>query len=636
MGPTRRTSVALLAAVLVLGAAAPAGARPSGGGAARRAKLPPPIDPQSWEVPEDMAWSDYRPIPGTDWKNPEYEAPKTLRAALILGDFQDQKFRVAETSVDPTGQRGLGVDDPAAYWVDLLFKSTDPRNAQRGHTVGEYWLENSYGLIDVDAEGFGPYTLEGNMYDYGIGDFGGDDDCPDDDCSGSFDQELVAASLADVTTSIQERGQFDFRFLLHAGYDESTVWLNYGQMLFADQEDVTEAYGPPGFPDHRNWAATRYVDWTSFWAAQQIWSHALPGALATEGESDGGSVYAHELSHVLGVLDNYNNPYAEEPDRAYSGPWDMMSRGTFNGPGGPWERWTIPPTGGATMGSHHMIRNKIRLGFLPPSEVLTVNREALAAGPVRARILQRESPPPTTDPLLHTGIRVVLGEDRSSCDASEPKCDEGGYDFYDIEVVNRQGFDSFLPDHGVLIAKTKTADASPFIWVIDSHPKDLRKVDYVRADGEKFYYTVGDYRQLADAAFHAGTGKGVVNHYVDEANGLAFFVLSKENEGGRLIYEVAVQSTTATNLAEATVEKRSGRVRKGRVTRHVFEVTNAGAGAGIFRLKATRKGRVKVRLRNDLLWLDGGETKLVTVHALGRGRRAKVGLKASPAVTPAD
>ena len=637
MGPIRRTSVALLSAALVMGAAAPAAARPSGGGALRAPKLPPPIDPQSWEVPEDMTWSDYRTIPGTDWKNPEYQAPKTLRAALILGDFQDQRFRVAETSIDPTGQRGLGVEDPAAYWTDLLFKNTDRNSPQHGHTVGEYWLENSYGLIDVDAEGFGPYTMEGNMYEYGIGDFGGDADCPDPDgCDGSFDQELVAASLADVTTSVQEHGQFDFRFLLHAAYDESGVWLNYGQMLFADEEDVTEKYGPPAFPGHRNWATTRYVDWTSFFAAQQIWSHALPGALATEGESDGGSVYAHELSHVLGVLDNYNNPYAENPIRSYSGPWDMMSRGTFNGPGGPWERWTIPPREGATMGSHHMIRNKIRFGFLPPAEVLTVNREALSAAPIRARILQRESPPATADPQLYSGIRVVLGEDRSTCDSSDPKCDRGNYDFYDVEVVNRQGFDSFIPDHGVLIAKTKTADASPFIWVIDAHPRNLRKVDYVRADGEKFYYTVGDYRQLADAAFHAGTGRKVVNRYVDEANELAFFVLAKEKDAGRLIYEVAVQSTTAPVLAEASVAKTSGRVRRGRVTKHVFEVTNDGTGAGVFLLKATRKGRVKVKLLNDLLWLDAGETKSVTVYALAKRRKGKVGLEAAPAVTPSE
>ena len=627
-------------AILLLVSAAPAGARELG--AERRAarRFPPAIDPQSWEVPEDMTWEDYERIPGVDWMDPEYMAPKTLRAALILGDFQDQKFRVAETTVDATGQRGLGVEDPAKYWTDLLFKSTDEDNPQRGHTVGEYWLENSYGLIDVDAEGFGPYTMEGNMYQYGVTDFGGDADCPDDSgCSADFDTELVQASLLDVTASQQEHGQFDFRFLLHAGYDESGVWLNFGQALFAAPEEVTEKYGPAAFPAHRNWATTRYVDWTSFFAAQNIWSHALPGALATEGESDGGSVYAHELSHVLGVLDNYNNPYAENPDRAYSGPWDMMSRGTFNGPGGPFERWTIPPTEGATMGSHHMLRNKIRLGFMPPSEVLTVTKEALAAGPIKATILQRESPPATTDPNLYSGMRVPLGEDASSCDSSEPKCDGGGYNFYDVEVVNRQGFDSFIPDHGVIIAKTKTADASPFIWVIDSHPKDLKKVDYVRADGTKYYYTVGDYRQLADAAFHAGKAKGVVNRYADEANGLAFFVLDTQvTEDGLRTYEVAAQSLTAPpGTAEATVAKKSGRIRRGRVTKQVFEVTNDGAQAGIFLLKTVKKGRAKVKLLNDLLWLEGGETKEVVVYAKGKGRRkAKVNLEASPAVPPAE
>ncbi|MDQ3953023.1 MAG: peptidase M6, partial [Actinomycetota bacterium] len=298
--------------------------------------------------------------------------------------------------------------------------------------------------------------------------------------------------------------------------------------------------------------------------------------------------------------------------------------------------WTIPPREGATMGSHHMIRNKIRFGFLQPGEVLSLSRESLTAGPVRARILQRESPPATTDPNLYSGVRVALGQDASSCDANEPKCDEGGYDFYDIEVVNRQGFDSFIPDHGVLIAKTKAADASPFIWVIDSHPKDLRKVDYVRADGEKFYYTVGDYRQLADAAFHAGKAKGVVNRYVDEANELAFFILSKETIDGALVYEVAVQSLAAPSLAEASVASKSGKLRKGKVTKHVFEVTNSGTGAGIFLLKAVKKGKVKVKLLNDLLWLGVGETAEVTVYAKARARRGKVKLKAGPAIPPAD
>ncbi|HEY7873792.1 MAG TPA: peptidase M6 [Actinomycetota bacterium] len=640
MTVNRRSSRFVTVAIAVLALAvpaAPAAARPIDYARAGKG-WPAHVDPQSWVAPEDMTWADYQQIPGLDWKDPAYQAPKTLRAALVLGDFTDQKFRVVETTRDPTDQFGLGVKDPAKYWVDLLFKDTSPSTSHRGHTVGEYWLENSYGLIDVDAEGFGPYTMDGKMYEYGITDFGDSSNCPDgpDGCSGDFDTEIVQKSLADVTTSQQEHGQFDFRFLLHAGYDESGVWLNYGIGRFKDKEDVTDEFGPAD-PKHRNWANTRYVEWTSFFAAQNIWSHALPGTLATEGESDGGSVYAHELSHVLGVLDNYNNPYAEgtELDRAYSGPWDMMSRGTFNGPGGPLERYTIPPSEGTTMGSHHMLRNKLRMGFVNPAEVLTVTREALSAGPVRTSILQRESPPDTARTNVFTGLRVVLGEDRSTCDANEPKCDEGGYDFYDVEVVNRQGFDSFVPDHGVLIAKSKAADVSPFIWVIDSHPKNLRRVDYVRADGKKFYYTVGDYRQLADAAFHAGTAKGVVNSYVDEANELAFFVLDKHNDEGRVLYDVAVQSLAAPGATEATVEKKSGASKKGKVSPHVFTVTNSGAQAGVFRLTATKKGgKIKTRLLNDLLYLDGGASQDVTVYALG-SRRAKVGLKAGPAIAPA-
>ena len=618
-----RAAAALAVVAIVASAPAPAAARTG---------FPRYPDPRSWEVPEDMGWGDYRPIPGVQYLTGGNEPPKTLRAALILGDFADQKFRVQEDTIDPTGQKGLGVGDPAKFWLDYLFDSTDKSGYNHGHTVGEYWLENSYGLIGVEAETFGPYTLEGAMHEYGIGDFGTAEDCPEGSTCGSqydFDAELTAASLPEVTASQQEHGEFDFRFLLHAGYDESGVWLNFGQMLFATKEAVTEKFGAPGHPEHRNWATTRYVDWTSFFSAQQIWSHALPGALSVQGESDGGSTYAHELSHILGVLDNYNNPYADPPKRAYSGPWDMMSRGTFNGPGGPWERWQIPPTEGGTMGSHHMLRNKIRMGFIPASEARTISRADLtAAGVVKVDILQRESPPPVEDPDVFSGIRIVLGQDGSSCEDAEPKCDGGGYDYYDVEVVNRQGFDSFIPDHGVLIAKTKTADQSPFIWVVDAFPKDMNKVDYVRADGEKFYYTVGDYRQLADAAFHFGNAPRTKNRFVDEANGLAFNVVGKRKDEGRLIYSVAVQSLEAAPVPrDPRVEKTAGKLTRREVTKQVFTVTNTGQGDAVYGLDVAARG-AKTRLLNDLIFVPAGGSEEVVVWAKQTRRRARVELEA--------
>ena len=587
-----------------------------------------------------MTWKDYKPVPRVPYYDKDYEPTvRTLRAALILGDFPDYKMRVESTKRDVTGQRGLGVENPGKYWVGYLFRNENPNFVTRGHTVDEYWLENSYGAIGVDAHAFGPYTMDGRYHEYGMSDYASGD-CPQQsDCDRDFDVEILEKSTADVTeyqATHPDEGEFDFRFLLHAGYDESGTWLNFGQAKFRSPEAVPERWGPRMAPAQRNWATTRYVPWTSWWGAQHIWSHALPGLLSTQGESDGGSTYAHELSHIFGILDNYNNPYAENPKRSYSGPWDMMSRGTFNGPGGPFERWTIPPKEGGTMGSHHMIRNKERLGYLQlGDDILTLSRSALdAAGIIKARILQRESPPPPPQRAnLYSGLRITMGTDLSSCDNSKPKCDGGEYQNYDVEVVNRQGFDSFIPDHGVLIAKTKNADASPFIWVIDSHPRNLKKVDYVRADGKKFYYTVGDYRQLSDATFHAGTAPRVKNVYRDKANGLAFYILRKgklgKGKNKRLTYTVAAQSLTAPDVpSPAEVSKGKGKLRRGRVTKTVFEVTNTGAQDAVYKLRVRRKGAVRARLLNNLKYIAAQQTAKVTVWARKKGPGASISLTA--------
>jgi hypothetical protein len=85
------------------------------------------------------------------------------------------------------------------------------------------------------------------------------------------------------------------------------------------------------------------------------------------------------------------------------------------------------------------------------------------------------------------GINVKLGEggDKSpACDTgTDPLCDGGGYDNYTVEVVDRMGTDSFTPDSGVLLAKTKDRDRAPFIWVEDANPQDIDKVDFVLPDG---------------------------------------------------------------------------------------------------------------------------------------------------------
>ena len=97
-----------------------------------------------------------------------------------------------------------------------------------------------------------------------------------------------------------------------------------------------------------------------------------------QGESSG--TITHEIAHfAFRIGDNNNNPYVTPYRRVGSGPWDIMDRGSFNGPGGPHRRWVVPATEGAAMPAGFMLRNRMRYEFVPADQVLRLNRNGLAA-----------------------------------------------------------------------------------------------------------------------------------------------------------------------------------------------------------------------------------------------------------------
>ena len=606
--------------------------------------FPDDVDPISYVLPEHMTWADYEPIPGYDWSNPAYQPPRKIRAALILADFQEHPFIVEKMGL---------TEDPADFYKRFLI--TEPSKLNRGHTINEYWLEDSFGVVGVDADAFGPYTLPGKVHEYGItSDMNNPSaDCPSGDtCNQELDTTIIESSLQDVTTGIATNGgrDYDFRYLLHAGWDESGTWEEFGPMLFRSPEEVSdvvdervgESLGNPD-PTKADAAKTRYNrpdgPWTSFFSAKYPWAHAIPGVYSLQGESDGPSVFAHELSHIFGVLDNYGNPFAANADRDYSGPWDMLSRGTFNGPGGPHRRWLIPATQGATMGAHHMLRTKVRLGYVQPTDVVFTTKDALAAtGPQIATIIQREQPMTPMMRLngLKYGFNIVLGQDTGDTKCARPGAalcsGTESYDNYTVEVVNRVGFDSFTPDSGVLIAKTKNADLSPFLWVVDSHPDDIGAIDYMKPDGTPQLYRFGDYRQLSDALFKAGrrgsnadpelAAKGYAapgetsNTFIDAGNKLKFLIIEKRLDGANVLsYRVAVLSTTPSPLLGygLTLANAKGvATGAGDVVEYTVDVTNTGRATDIFRIAASSDA-ADVKILNDLVEVPAGATRTVSV-----------------------
>ncbi|MEV4629669.1 M6 family metalloprotease domain-containing protein [Micromonospora sp. NPDC049523] len=542
------------------------------------------LDPQNWEFPDTMTWDDFKAAPGTNWNDPTVRGSvRNFKIALVTLDYVDQPFVItqrARSSVFGNPQstaQNIPRDQVPQFYQDFLNK---PNDLNKGHTLHEYWMQDSNGRYGVDLNGFGPYTMPAKSYQYGITNDMNPGMCPGGEtCNRNIRTDGLGAWRAAVGDEVAD--SFELVFILGAGQDESSTWQEFGQMMFQTKEDVPDAWGPPD-PAMPNYAKTRYVDWTSWKSAATIWPNAGGGS-STQAESSGMGTYAHELSHLLSIGDNYNNPYGTPLRRAYTGVWSMMSRGSFNGPGGPHTRWQIPPLNGGSMGSLHTLRDKLKIGLLGEEHALRLSREALASsGLVVAEIKARAV---DAGPKGLTGINIALNKDlQPACNTStDPLCDGGNFNNYTVEVVDRMGADSFTPDAGVMVSKTKNADSAPFQWVIDANPQDIDMIDFYQPNGTPQKITMGDYRQLSDALFHAGTNSGSEYEYVDGPNRLHFYVLDiKRNADGILSYTVAVQSLDGNggpsahgvNLGKGEVTSAGAPTKKG-VTCS-FDLTNTG------------------------------------------------------------
>jgi hypothetical protein len=389
-----------------------------------------------------------------------------------------------------------------------------------------------------------------------------------------------------------------------------------------------------------------------------------------QGESSG--TITHELGHhAFGIPDLNNNPYVQPYRRVAAGPWDMMDRGSFNGPGGPHMRWVVPPIRGAAMPAGLMLRNRLDNAFLDTADVLWVSREGLArSGPIVARVTARAVEPL---PGEYAGVIVGLdGEDpRDRTPVSDPATDPLSpglvpYGFYTLEVVQRIGYDSFTPDNGVLIAKNRDSlrgrnggpnEFNSFIWVIDAHPEDIGMVDYVKPDGEPVMRTIADYRQLNDALFHAGLDSGSEYEFVDEPNGLHFYVIDLHSDtAGIRSYTLGVRSTAGAGSADRGVEidapgsasldgdvvpvtftiRNTGGVNEPEAGDHPQDVSGVVA-SDIYRLSATVDDEAwTARLLNALVPVPAGESREVTlwVSAEAGAESAVISLTATSESAP--
>ena len=256
-----------------------------------------------------------------------------------------------------------------------------------------------FGITVLDA--YGPYRMPKNLWEYGLNEYNQNNSTPDRAGANSRMEPDVDALWKAAEGDIKK--QYDAILRIYAGYDETGVWQEFGEMKFLSKDKIPAEWGNPDTTKPR-WAPTRYVPWTSWKAGQMQWGLSS----IRQGENSG--TITHELGHfAFDIGDNNNNPYIQPYRRVGSGPWDMMDRGSFNGPGGPHKRWVVPANMGAAMPAGLMLRNRIINGFIPDNQVLTISREGLAkTGPVVSTMTAR-----AVEPLPGTFAGVIVRLDGS-------------------------------------------------------------------------------------------------------------------------------------------------------------------------------------------------------------------------------
>lgn len=615
------------------------------------------IDPQLCKDQQNMTWDDYLPIPDINWADPSLEPARKLRVALVAVDFPDQPFVITlpkksdlfgNPQIDPIPR-----DNVPRFYADFFNK---PQAINHGQTINGYWMEQSGGKIGIPKiDAFGPYRMPKNLFQYGLNEWNQKDDCPDGfACDGRLEADVDALWRADAGQDI--KSIYDIVLRIYAGYDETGVWQEFGEMKFQSPSDIPAEWGNPD-PAKPRWVVTRYVPWTSWKAGQMQWGLSS----VRQGENSG--TITHEIVHfAFRTGDNNNNPYIRPYRRAGSGPWDIMDRGSFNGPGGPHRRWVVPPTEGASMPAGFMLRNRIRFGFVRPENVLKLNRNGLAgSGLVVATITARAVDP---GPTGLAGIVVTLDgdmpQDRTPpCDMNaDPLCSgDPVYNFYSIEIVQRIGYDSFTPDNGVLLAKNKNGEGNScgyncFTWVIDARPEDINMVDFYRPDGTPAMRTIADYRQLNDALFHAGLNSGSQYEWEDTPNRLHFYVIDIHKDAKEILsYTVGVRSLDGSGpqLRGVAIAPPAAQNMPGESCYVGFKLKNTGTPTAtnpllhpqdavaylnndIYRLSVSMEGQGwSAQIQNALVAVKFGDSKTVPVYVTripGSAASATVTLKA--------
>jgi len=187
----------------------------------------------------------------------------TIQVAFILSEFDNQEYL-------------SGHDQD--YFEDLAFGETD--------SMWEYYDEVSRGVLDIEGDVFGPYTLDGDAEDYG-------------DENLNFVRDSVEIADDDI-----DYRDYDAVMVIHSGP---------GQESTGNDDDIWSIHWPSANieTDDNGYTISRITQ--------------APEYQNSNGERNPLGVWVHEFGHELGLPDLYDTDGSSEG----IGHWGVMASGSW-------------------------------------------------------------------------------------------------------------------------------------------------------------------------------------------------------------------------------------------------------------------------------------------------------------------
>ena len=230
-----------------------------------------------------------------NWADPTLvPSVRKLKIAVVAVDFPDQPFVITQPKQQRSVRQPADRRDPAGrvpkFYADFHGM---PERAQHGHTVNEYWMEQTHGRIGMSFTPYGPYRMPRPLFEYGLNECRPAGRLPRRAHLQRQHGPRRRHAVARRPGRERSPSQFDLVLRIYAGYDETTIWQEFGEMKFETKEDVPRRVGPSGPARCPNWVAhpLRAVDLLA--AGAQQWGLSS----IRQGESSG--TITHEIVHTL-------------------------------------------------------------------------------------------------------------------------------------------------------------------------------------------------------------------------------------------------------------------------------------------------------------------------------------------------